>query len=266
MSIYQPYFYIIQETSTEIYYAGAKWGYGSNPHEFMTEDGYKTSSKIINELISKNGLETFVIRKIVTFDSGEDALAYETKFLNRVNAKNNPFFYNQHNNGFPIMSDKTKKQLSLALKGKPKSIEHREKISKGNKGKKRTETMKENNRRKMSGRKLTEDHKEKIKQNGRSGTQGKMCITNGELNIYIDKNSTIPHGFRIGMVKNEGKTRFINNGINNKRIPLEEELPFGWVEGIFKKKEKRVWITNGKDSRLIKECEKLPFGWKKGRN
>jgi hypothetical protein len=98
MSIYQPYFYVIQDTRNGMYYAGAKWAKDANPVAFMVKGGYTTRSNIINKLISHYGLQNFVIRKIRIFQTAEEAQLYETRFLRKVNAKSNPNFYNGHNN------------------------------------------------------------------------------------------------------------------------------------------------------------------------
>ena len=100
MSIYsyQPYFYIIQDTHNGMYYAGSKWGKGSNPSNFMVEGGYETSSETIKELIRQHGLNRFVIRKIRRFETGEEAHDYESRFLRKLDAKKHPRFYNGHNN------------------------------------------------------------------------------------------------------------------------------------------------------------------------
>jgi hypothetical protein len=98
MTIYQPYFYIIQDISNGMYYAGAKWGKDANPETFMVEGGYTTSSNTIKELILKHGIGRFIVRKIRCFDSAEKTYNYETKFLKRIDAKNNKSFYNSHNN------------------------------------------------------------------------------------------------------------------------------------------------------------------------
>lgn len=96
--IYKPYFYIIQEITTGIYYAGSKRGKDASPHTFLIDGGYLTSSTIIRSIIKKNGIVSFKIRKIKLFDKPIDAYIYETKFLKKVNAKCNPKFYNRHNN------------------------------------------------------------------------------------------------------------------------------------------------------------------------
>ncbi len=98
MSIYTPYFYVIQEVSTGKFYAGSKWGKDANPKNFLTKGGYITSSNIIKTLIKKNGIDSFTIRKIRIFSSGENAYDYETRFLQKVKASKNPRFYNLHDN------------------------------------------------------------------------------------------------------------------------------------------------------------------------
>lgn len=98
MAIYTPYFYIIQDKSNGIYYAGSKYGKDANPRTFMVEGGYTTSSGIINKLIQEHGLSNFIIRKIRTFETGVEAHRYETRFLEKIDARNNPSFYNKHNN------------------------------------------------------------------------------------------------------------------------------------------------------------------------
>jgi len=100
MTIYIPYFYIIQELSTGIYYAGSKYGKDANPKNFMIEGGYFSSSVKINEIINREGLNAFSIRRLKIFNTKEEAYNYETRFLQKVNARNNPKFYNGHNNNF----------------------------------------------------------------------------------------------------------------------------------------------------------------------
>lgn len=101
MDIYIPYFYIIQEVATGMYYAGSKYGRDANPENFMVEDGYTTSSRTIKSLIAERGLESFIIRKIRIFQSGEEAYDYETRFLRKIDAASHAKFYNRHNNERP---------------------------------------------------------------------------------------------------------------------------------------------------------------------
>ncbi len=124
MSIYIPYFYIIQEVSTGMYYAGAKWGKDANPDNFMVEDGYTTSSGIVNDLISKHGLDHFTIRKMKKFKSADEAYNYETKFLQKIDARKHPRFYNGHNNDMASAGTQEYKQTMLEKYG----VDHNMKV------------------------------------------------------------------------------------------------------------------------------------------
>jgi hypothetical protein len=99
MTIYRPYFYIIQHKATGIYYAGSKYAKDdSNPDMLMQPGGYFTSSNIVKLIMETEGVDIFVIRKIKVFETGEEARTYETRFLKRINARSNSRFYNRHNN------------------------------------------------------------------------------------------------------------------------------------------------------------------------
>jgi hypothetical protein len=69
MSIYsdlrKPYFYIIQHRKSGKKYGGAKWGKDADPSNFMTEDGYQTSSPTVWKLIESDGLDAFDVLEIV---------------------------------------------------------------------------------------------------------------------------------------------------------------------------------------------------------
>jgi len=59
----------------------------------------------------------------------------------------------------------------------------------------------------MRGRVLSDEHKNKIRKNGYSGTENKICITNGFENFYISKEDDIPIGFYKGMTKKRTKNK-----------------------------------------------------------
>lgn len=110
-SIYRPYFYIIQHINSGVYYAGAKYAKNANPDNLLRPDGYQTSSKVIQQIILDEGLESFVIRKIKVFETGGEALEYESRFLRKVNASFNEFFLNRSNNSMSTLNidyEKTK--------------------------------------------------------------------------------------------------------------------------------------------------------------
>jgi len=142
-----PFFYIIQHIPTGKYYAGVKYALNDRTTDssiFMTEAGYQTSSDIIAEIIQKEGLAAFKIRKIRHFESKHQVIRYEYRFLNKIDAKNNPNWLNKHNGGskrhsnFGLkMSNKTKLKMSKSKLGKKMSEETKRKISIAHKGKKK---------------------------------------------------------------------------------------------------------------------------------
>ncbi len=93
-----PYFYIIQHVGTGKYYAGSRTARSANPAEFLVDGGYTTSSKIINAIISQEGLGAFTIRRLLVFSTKKQAFDFETRFLRKVKAQSNPKFFNGHNN------------------------------------------------------------------------------------------------------------------------------------------------------------------------
>ena len=135
-----PFFYIIEHTPVSKYYAGSKFTKSGNTTDssiFMTEFGYQTSSDIIENIIKKEGLAAFKIRKIRHFETAEEALEYEVRFLKRVNAKDSLKWYNQTNGskdfkfkgGIP-RSKEVKAKISKANIGRKHSAETKAKISK----------------------------------------------------------------------------------------------------------------------------------------
>lgn len=87
----QPFVYIIRNIDTGIRYAGVKFSKGCKPSDLLTT--YFTSSNIVKSLIASGS--TFIIDKIITFDSKELALEFEEFLLQEVNAAYSDDWYNQ---------------------------------------------------------------------------------------------------------------------------------------------------------------------------
>lgn len=103
-TIYCPYFYIIQHINSGKYYAGVRYGKNANPDQLLKSNGYNTSSAVVKEIILDEGLESFIIRKIKIFETGEQALEYESRFLRKVNASFNNNFLNKSNNSISTLN------------------------------------------------------------------------------------------------------------------------------------------------------------------
>lgn len=117
MSIYIPYFYIIRHISSNKMYAGAKWGKDANPDEFMTANGYQTSSRIIKSIIEIEGLTSFEILRIDTNCDGLSPYEYETLFLNTCNCSSSSEWLNGHPNRILNHSSEEFKSIMIKLYG-----------------------------------------------------------------------------------------------------------------------------------------------------
>ena len=118
-----PYFYVIIHIPSKKLYAGYH-SYKANPALFMTNRGYKTSSKEV----AKYPLDEYKILRIRTFETSIAARAYEFRFLKKVNAKDNLRFMNLSNSGSSGPG--------------PRSLKIKLKISQGHLGKKVSEETK----------------------------------------------------------------------------------------------------------------------------
>lgn len=105
----------------------------------MAEHGYKTSSAIVKDIISREGLDAFKIRRIKHFETKEQAKDYETRFLTKVGVPFNSNWYNRHvNDRFTFAGQKRpesfKQMMRGIMLGVPKSPECRANMSKAKKG------------------------------------------------------------------------------------------------------------------------------------
>jgi hypothetical protein len=167
LTVNHPFFYIIKHTPSGKYYVGycAKKRY-CNSQKLMCEDGYKTSSKIVKDIIDKDGLGSFTICKVRHYANKESALGQEVKFLKRVNAMRNPKFLNQTNGDkkfiMKYVTDEHRRKNSESQKGKIMSTESRMKMSKWQTGRTLSKSHIENMKKAQAGKILSQDHKKKI--------------------------------------------------------------------------------------------------------
>jgi hypothetical protein len=184
MNSYVPYVYLIGWSDQDMYYIGSEYGEITkiaNPANLWST--YFTSSKRVKQFCEEYG-DPDVIQVRKTFTNRIETHVYESKILQRLNARNHPRLLNGNNNDgyFYIsgprgpLSEEHKIKLSVANKGKTSpskgvalSEEHKKKISAANKGMKRSdETRAKMSTSKMGhvpwnkGRNASEEHKKKI--------------------------------------------------------------------------------------------------------
>lgn len=170
LSISDPFFYIIRHISSGKLYVGYKAEQKTcNSLTFMSNEGYQTSSKIIKEIINNEGLMSFEVDRIRHFSQGDIARDYESRFLNRVNAMNNPLFINQSNGGRNFILRKhteiTKREMKRTRKGFKHTIITKDKIRNANIGRKHTNVTKEKLKESHTGRKHSDITRELLRKN-----------------------------------------------------------------------------------------------------
>jgi hypothetical protein len=131
-----PYFYIIEHQPSKTYYAGCKINSFADSSNLMTENGYKTTSRVVKKLIQKDGLSSFKILRIKHFLNSEQALSYETRFLQKVKAATNLKFLNLHNGGKNFVN-KGGYKLKESTKNKMKKPKSKSTIDKQNQEKRK---------------------------------------------------------------------------------------------------------------------------------
>ena len=143
---YKAYTYLIKVKTENKFYYGVRFKnirLKRHPEEdFMKH--YTTSSENINDIIKEHGLDAleWEIRK--TFNTPEQAIAWETKVLRRSKVlERQEVWFNGNVAGYKITTKAGRKKISETHKGKPKTKEHKEKIRDGNIGKNtgRTQTL-----------------------------------------------------------------------------------------------------------------------------
>jgi hypothetical protein len=127
-----PYTYYIHWTNQNKSYYGVRYANDCHPDDLFVS--YFTSSKYVKKFIKQYGLPDIIqVRKI--FQEKVDAVLWEARIIQKMNMVKSPLFLNR--------SDGNGNFLNLGgYKLKPRTIEHRQKISKANTGKRRTDTWK----------------------------------------------------------------------------------------------------------------------------
>lgn len=127
----KPFTYHLYHTPTGKHYYGVRYCKECSPEDLWTV--YYTSSSVVHKLIEQYGKESFIptVRKI--FETSEQAVSWETKFLIRVNAQHNDKWLNRHNGrakfiGPHTHSEEARSKMSRKRMGKPKTEEHKAKI------------------------------------------------------------------------------------------------------------------------------------------
>jgi hypothetical protein len=285
----KPYFYIIRHKSSGVYYAGSKRSKHSNPDNLLKENGYTTSSKVVNQIIADEGITSFEIVKIRVFDTPEQAYQYETRFLKRVNAANNPSFLNMHNNNLTLGYETdgtliTYNSIGGKMQG-ARNVEsgHMERIRSMIDHEKRVEALKKSMYENKTGwLSLTEEQQKMYASMGGS-VQGRRNAENGHMDrirAMVDEEKRIKnvkkalHEKRTGCFlddelrrkssslggKVQGKRNAESGHLSRIATSYWDDVRSGKIVRL-----KRSWYNNGDTETQFKEGEIIPDGFVKGR-
>lgn len=143
------YVYKITSRTTGQFYIGYRYRnqtLGVEPKDDLWAR-YFTSSKYVKELIKENGKQDFVFE--ILFESLDSLKCWELEQDLISQNWNNELILNrkymdkttrvEFHRRLAVVSDETRKKMSMAGKGRKKTMEHREKIRESNMGQKRSE-------------------------------------------------------------------------------------------------------------------------------
>ena len=107
--------------------------YVGSSRKSQIDENYYGSGKVIKDALKKYGKENF--QRDILWEGKGNARDIETYFLKKINAANNPLYYNLTNDarGNNLHKEETKKTVSEKLTGKKFSKERCENISKAKK-------------------------------------------------------------------------------------------------------------------------------------
>ena len=212
-----PYTYFVLHIPTGLKYYGSKYGKGANPDTFWKSGGYFTSSVKVKNLLNEYGIDSFKAEVRKVFESPDQALNYEYRFLKKVSALDKSEWLNENLGGEKFRNVGPANEKALASQRKKKQTPE------GNA--KRSASL--------TGRVISED------------TKKRMSLS--QLNRPIDKEESRRDKIRekaIGRSHNTktksklsnivSQTRWINNGIEQKKVNVDElssYLDLGWKNG-----------------------------------
>lgn len=109
MDIYIPFTYIIGWSKHKKFYYGSKYAQGCQPADLW--ESYFTSSEYVKDFRKENG-EPDIIRIHRTFSDKDSCVAFEHKYLTKIDAKNHPLFLNKSNGAkdFGIINNESKQK------------------------------------------------------------------------------------------------------------------------------------------------------------
>lgn len=191
-----PFTYHLYHKPTDQHYYGVRYKKGCSPDELWVS--YFSSSPVVHQLIEQYGADSFVpsVRKL--FETNEEAVAYETKFLTKVDAQHNDKWLNRHNGRADFIGPHIHSQVSREkIRSKIKGIKRSEET----KAKMRVKAKERENKRRATGWTMPEDAK------ARALCTRQERIARGDINPYSAERNA-----KMAASKQGTKRQYLNDG------------------------------------------------------
>lgn len=224
------------------------------------DKSYFGSGILINKAIEKYGRENFKCEILKECYSDEELNLSEKEFVEKFDASNSDEFYNIARGGLGHTCDPWNKGKHGTVS--EKSLETWKKCQHLPASEKQKKTLAEI-RKNIS---VSEETREKLSK----AQKDKICINNGEINKYINKESLdefLSNGWVIGMITTNRKN-FYNKFVNTKYSEENKDKLENWKSNLSKAFSGRIWVSNGINSKQIwpEEIDNyISNGWHKGR-
>jgi NUMOD3 motif-containing protein len=181
-----PYTYILEWTTQNKRYIGARWAAGCHPSDLWTE--YFTSSKYVEKFVALYGPPDVILID-QTFDNALDAMTREQELQYKFNVRYNDDFLNKAVAGVWDHNDpEIIEKLSASRRGKKHTQEQKDKIGAAHKGRKILWADKISAAHK--GKKLSPEHVEKMAASKRGVKQSAETIRKRSLKLIGNKSRT----------------------------------------------------------------------------
>jgi hypothetical protein len=218
-----PFTYFLYHRPTGLKYYGVRFSKRSNPKLFWVPGGYYSSSAKVKELIAQYGADSFDAEVRKTFNSKEDAVRYEYRFLRKVNAVSKSDWLNQSaisEKFYCIMGEEARKVASDRMKKQMKNFKPTAESNQ-----KRSNTL--------MGRIITEETRAKMSEAQKSRSAEREQARREKIRKHaIGRGHT--DKVKESLSKIVSQTRWVNNGTEQKKVhvsELENTLSSGWVNG-----------------------------------
>lgn len=214
---FTPYGYIYKTTNM----INNKIYIGQHQGSYL-DDKYIGSGQLLSRAIKKYGRNNFKCELLELCKDKTDLDLKEKEYIKIYCSQDPTVGYNIADGGQGgDQGQEVRQRISNSLKGVPKSLSHREKLSKAATGKHLTDECKQRISEGNKGKVISEATREKMSNSAKrldhstyKTNKGKIAITNGHDTRYINKDESLPENYTYGNCKTSGKhnmEKYYNN-------------------------------------------------------